>query len=275
MMRKIVIVLTAVFILSCQNKGNELPPKPHKNACGCTLTDEEMITKLPITAKGDSIVICKVGTISVPGSDLGTMNWLQYLQSEYNGGEGDIYDCVTNQPMKSLYPSRILKYKDKKLVLDYRFPMDVYDAHNKTWLDLEIPVYRQTIYAKNNRIYYSTVTVNFDIPQQKQAAFAAADEAYQKESQQPYHYMISGVVKKLFTAALNGDKVSKTRFENITKDFEAYYKDHADSYKIYQQYRKLYDDYNQYLAQGGKVNYYDLSVFPYFKNLTDSGKSYL
>ena len=81
--------------------------------------------------------------------------------------------------------------------------------------------------------------------------------------------MISGVVKKLFTAALNGDKVSKTRFENFTKDFEAYYKEHDDSYKIYQQYRKLYDDYNQYLAQGGKVTYYDLSVFPYFKNLTD------
>jgi hypothetical protein len=153
--------------------------------------------------------------------------------------------------------------------------MDVYDALNKAWVDLEIPVYRQTIYAKKNRIYYSKVAVNFAIPQQKQAAFAAADEAYQKESQQPYHYMISGVVKKLFTAALNGDEVSKKRFENITKDFEAYYKDHADSYKIYQQYRKLYDDYNQYLAKGGKVNYYDLSIFPYFKNITDTGKSYL
>jgi hypothetical protein len=275
MIRQIVLGLTALLVLSCQNKSNELPPKPPKNACGCTLTDEEMITKLPITAKGDSIVVCKVGTNYVAGSGRDAMTWLEYLQSEYNGGEGEIYDCVTNQPHQSLYPSRILKYTDKKLVLDYRIPMDVYDAYNKAWVDLEIPVYRQTIYAKNNRIYYSAVVVNFDIPQQKKAAFAAADEAYQQESQRQDHYMISGVVKKLFTAALNGDSVSKTRFDNITKDFEAYYKDHDDSYKIYEQYRKILTDYNQYLAKGGKVNYYDLSVFPYFKNLTDTGKTYL
>jgi hypothetical protein len=182
---------------------------------------------------------------------------------------------VTNLPFKTKYPSYILHYKNKQLVLDYRLSMDVYDAHNKTWIDLEIPAYRQIIYAKNNRIFYAPVTVKFDIPKQKKAAFAAADEAYQQEKQRTDHYMISNVVKKLFTAAINGDPVAKTRFENITQDFEAYYKNHEDSYKIYQKYRELYDDYNRYLAQGGSVNYYDLSVFPYFKNLTDTGKSYL
>lgn len=274
MLKYLTVVLCTVTLLSCNRKNHETPPKPPKNACGCTLTDEEMITMLPITAKGDSIVVCKVGTNNVIGSGRGPMTWLEYLQSEYNGGEGAIYNCVTNQPFKQKYPSRVLHYRDKKLIIDYRFPMDVYDAYNKTWIDIEIPTYRQTIYAQNNQIKYSETVICFAPPKQKKAAFAAVDEAYQQETQRTDHYMISGLVKKLCMAAINGDKLSQTRFENITKDFEAYYKDHTDSYAIYQQYRQLYDDYQKYVAQGGKVTYYDLTVFPYFKDLKEKGHSY-
>ncbi|MDI9256735.1 hypothetical protein [Flavobacterium sedimenticola] len=113
-----------------------------------------------------------------------------------------------------------------------------------------------------------------DEAKSKKAAFAAADEAYQKEKQRTDHYMISGVVKKLFTAAVNGDIVSKERLVKVIHEFEAYYKTNPDSYAIYQQYRKLYDDYSWYLTKGGKALHYDLTVFRYFKTLKDSGKSY-
>ncbi|WP_333877905.1 hypothetical protein [Flavobacterium sp.] len=139
---------------------------------------------------------------------------------------------------------------------------------------LSYPRTGKTIYAKNSQILFAKPELIFEPPHQKKAAFAAADEAYQKEKQRTDHYMMSRVVKKLFTAAVNGDGVSKERFENMTNEFKAYYKTHPDSYAVYHQYRKLYDDYSWYLTNGGKEIHYDLTVFPYFKALKDSGKSY-
>ncbi|MFY0482151.1 hypothetical protein ACI6PS_06050 [Flavobacterium sp. PLA-1-15] len=254
--------LLLLLLVNCTKKvpENKVALLP-ENSCGCRLTDQEMIEKLPITAIGDSIVVCKVGTNYVAGSGRDAMTWLEYLQSEYHGFEGSIYDCVREASFKQLYDSRILSYRDKKIIIDYRFPIDVYDATSGKWIDLELQTYSQTIYANNGTISYSAPALIFKPPLQPSKAFALTNTEYEKEAARTDHYMISTTMKRLFTCAVNGDEKSRKRFLNLTTDFKAYYDKDDYSLKYYHKYLKLYQDYMNYLQKGGKKTYYDLTVF--------------
>ncbi|MEL6134959.1 MAG: hypothetical protein AAFR59_16490, partial [Bacteroidota bacterium] len=226
--------LLATVIISCLSYDQtQEQTASYTNACGCHLTEEEMIRKLPILAIGDSIKICKVGTNQVAGSGLGPMTWLEYIQSEYHGGEGQIYNCHTHEYFKPKFRSRILRYADKSLYIDYRLPIDVYDTVNQKWVDLELEAYRQRIYARHDSVIYSEVTVAFDLPFQGPEAFDAALSTYETARSNENAYWLSRAIKQLFAAAINGDSLSHEKFVSIPDTFRTYYETHPSSMETY------------------------------------------
>ncbi|MEM7162427.1 MAG: hypothetical protein AAF487_08275 [Bacteroidota bacterium] len=235
-----------------------------ENDCGCNLTEKEMLNKLPIAAMGDSLVICKLGTTKIIGSGLGYITWLEALQSKYNGGEGQVYNCVTNENFKRKFLKRKLEYKDKSLFMYYRFPVNVYDTINKVWVDLDIETYMQKIYAKKDSIFYSDVKLAFKPPFHTQEAFDSALEEYELESGRKNHYLISRTVKRLFVSAINGDQKAREKFLEIPIEFKDYYDHHEDAAQRYDVYSQLLTDYEHFLSEGGEREYYDLTIFPYF-----------
>ena len=263
----IALIWVTLMMVSCDSDSHSNDKKfTGTNECGCNLSKEEMIAKLPIFAMGDSIKICKVGTNRVIGSGPEPMTWLEYLQSEYHGGEGQIYNCTINKPFKKKFRSSILKYDDKSLIIYYRFPIDVYDPVNGKWIDLDLETYKQRIYAKNDSIVYSKVEVAFNPPLQTKEAFKVALNEYEVERKKRDHYLISRTVKRLFVSAVNGDRLSIGQFLGIPDEFKSYYDTHPESLEIYKMYKELYVDYTSYLENGGTKEYYDLTIFPYFKS---------
>ena len=96
-------IFSISFLPGCKTpvKDNEenAVDKVYTHPCGCVLTDEQMIMQCPIDAIGDSVIICKVGTNSVIGSNRPPMTWPEFIASEYHGGEGLLVDCKTGKPL--------------------------------------------------------------------------------------------------------------------------------------------------------------------------------
>ena len=227
----------------------------------------------PVDAIGDSIVICKVGTVSVPGSELGTMNWTQFIQSIYNGGEGELIYCKTGEKIMDRLPSRELSLKNNKLLVDERFDMQVYDSINNVWLErVDIPCYRKTVYAMAGEIKVSADSMILKPPRHSKKAFASAAKNYEEERARTDHYLIDRTIDRLLSCAVCGDTLSASRLQNLGKDFAAYFSSSEFETKRLAQRLKLYHDYQQYLANGGKRVYFDMSIFPYFKKLADEMK---
>lgn len=259
-------LLLILLTVSCKRKQALVTEKKYTHPCGCVLSEEEMIMKCPIDAIGDSVTVCKVGTNNVIGSNRGPMTWQQYIESEYFGGEGLVVDCKTGKTIFHDLNSPVISYKNKVLIADNRTRIDVFDKRKNRWLNLELPDWRQTVYAVNGELRTTSDSLIFKPPFQEKQAFAAVDSEYIAEQKRSDHYLISRTAIRLMVCAMNGDKVSEERLLSLEKDFAAYYNEHADSKKYLDQYLRLYKAYKDHIGKTGKREYYDLSIFPYFKD---------
>ncbi len=265
-LNKWVYLLLILLPVACKRKATVTEERKYTHPCGCVLSEEEMIMKCPIDAIGDSVTVCKVGTNNVIGSNRGPMTWQQYIESEYFGGEGLVVDCKTGKSIFHDLNSPVLSYKNKVLIADNRTRIDIFDKRKKVWIDIELPDWRQTVYAVNGELRTTSDSLIFKPPFQEKQAFAAVDSEYIAEQKRSDHYLISRTAIRLMVCAMNGDKVSEERLLSLEKDFAAYYNEHADSKKYLDQYLRLYNAYNDQIGKTGKREYYDLTIFPYFKD---------
>lgn len=263
---KWVYLLLILLPVACKRKATVTEERKYTHPCGCVLSEEEMIMKCPIDAIGDSVTVCKVGTNNVIGSNRGPMTWQQYIESEYFGGEGLVVDCKTGKSIFHDLNSPVLSYKNKVLIADNRTRIDIFDKRKKVWIDIELPDWRQTVYAVNGELRTTSDSLIFKPPFQEKQAFAAVDSEYIAEQKRSDHYLISRTAIRLMVCAMNGDKVSEERLLSLEKDFAAYYNEHADSKKYLDQYLRLYKAYKDHIDKTGKREYYDLTIFPYFKD---------
>ena len=265
-LNKWVYLLLILLPVACKRKATVTEERKYTHPCGCVLSEEEMIMKCPIDAIGDSVTVCKVGTNNVIGSNRGPMTWQQYIESEYFGGEGLVVDCKTGKSIFHDLNSPVLSYKNKVLIADNRTRIDIFDKRKRVWIDIELPDWRQTVYAVNGELRTTSDSLIFKPPFQEKQAFAAVDSEYIAEQKRSDHYLISRTAIRLMVCAMNGDKVSEERLLSLEKDFAAYYNEHADSKKYLDQYLRLYNAYNDQIGKTGKREYYDLTIFPYFKD---------
>ncbi|MEI2748961.1 MAG: hypothetical protein V9E88_13180 [Ferruginibacter sp.] len=151
-LNKWVYLLLILLPVACKRKATVTEERKYTHPCGCVLSEEEMIMKCPIDAIGDSVTVCKVGTNNVIGSNRGPMTWQQYIESEYFGGEGLVVDCKTGKSIFHDLNSPVLSYKNKVLIADNRTRIDIFDKRKKVWIDIELPDWRQTVYAVNGEL---------------------------------------------------------------------------------------------------------------------------
>jgi len=260
------ITFTLICVFSCNQNKKATEEKVYTSPCGCVLSKEDMIMQCPVDAIGDSVTICKVGTNSVIGSNRPPMTWQQYVESEYFGGEGLLVDCKTGMPLFGQLRSPIISYKNKQLIVDERFGFDVYSPEKKEWLNLDLPLWRKRVSAINNQLHISPDSLVLQPPLMGKEAIAKAAEEYETEKKRTDHYMVTNTVNRLLACALCGDKASAEKLLHIENDFPGYYSSHADSKALLDERIGIYEAYQAYLDKGGKREYYDLSIFPYFKS---------
>ncbi|MBS1511914.1 MAG: hypothetical protein JST86_13790 [Bacteroidetes bacterium] len=260
-----VILLVFTPFYSCHQQSNFKTDLPaDTSACGCKLNTQEMILQCPVKAVGDSVVICKVGTISVAGSKKETMTWPEYMASKYMGAEGSLTNCKTGKQLfNNLMANRILTYRDKQVWVDRRISIDIYEPLTNTWSEnIELPAWRNIVYASKNEIFVKPDTLIFKPPFINPSGFKSADSVYRAQSKQTFLY--SRTVNRLLACALCGDTVSERRLLNLEKDFPAYFSGHAETKLIVDEKINLLLSYQLFLKNGGKRVYFDLSVFPYY-----------
>lgn len=265
--RLLFTALPTLLLFACNSQEKTSAPvaKEYKHPCGCRLTEKEMITKCPVDAMDDSVLICKVGTNNVIGSGRPPMTWPEYIASEYFGGEGELVDCKTGKPLLTGVKSPIISYKNKQLLVDNRFAFDVYDAKTGEWKNIEIPVWRKRIFAINNELNIAADSFIFKPPFHGAPAFAKVAKEYETEVKRTDHYLITNTVNRLLVCSLCGDKLSEQRLLTIRNDFADYYNDHPDSDSLLNERLAIYQAYKSYLDAGGKREYFDLSGFINFK----------
>ncbi len=268
-MKNCLVILLSVLVLASCNNGNEyVVTATMDTVYHCNLTTEQMLRACPVDAVGDSVVICKQGTMNVIGSGKGAMTWTDYLASKYSGGEGQVMECKTGKPLfHDLYVSPLLTYKDKKLLVDKRMAFEIYDPVYRKWLDqIELPVWRCIISANRSNLIISADSLIFKPPFQDRSAFASADSTYKTEMNRTDHYLYMRTANRLLACALCGDALSERRLLTLENDFSGYFANNPDSKKYLTEKLAVYTAYKNYLSQGGKRSYFDLSVFPYFYN---------
>ncbi|MFK8045197.1 MAG: hypothetical protein AB8B72_06865 [Crocinitomicaceae bacterium] len=232
------------------------------NDCGCHLSEQEMIYKLPIVAIRDSIKICKIGTVNIGA---GPITWLEYLQLiDSDGLEGQIYNCNINEDFEQKFLSRNLLYKDKSLFIYYRLPMDVYFLEYNRWFTLDVETYSQKIYAENDSIFYSEINLDFTPPFQSQQAIDSTLKYCNLESSNVNRVELKKTVDRLFISAINGSENARKKFFSIPDKLKSYFNDNPESLDYYNKYLKLLNQYENYIEKGGEVNYSSPSdyVFP-------------
>jgi hypothetical protein len=261
---------------SCSTKKSTAKEKesdPSKT-CSCLLSDEEMITFCPVDAIGDSVVICKVGTIYVAGSGRDAMTWPEYIASKYKGGEGQVIDCKTGKGLFQYPLSPRLSYKNRQLLVDKRMDFDVYDQAEGNWIEgMELPAWRTTVYAANGIIKVSADSLIFKPPYHGPDAFASAAKEYDAEMKRTDHYLFLRTVNRLLVCALSGDSVSHKRLLTIEKDLADFLSTHPEYKKYLDEKTGLYNAYLSFLKSGGKKEYFDLTIFPYFEKQLKKKKS--
>ncbi len=264
----LVIIFLGLLLASCNSGNNHAKTSKMDTVYHCNLTSEEMITACPIDAVGDSIVICKQGTMDVMGSGRGAMTWTEYLASKYSGAEGEVMECKTGKPLfHDFYVSPLLTYKDKKLIVDKRVAFEIYDPVSRLWLDqIELPVWRCIISASQSKIKISTDSLIFKPAFHDRYAFASADSTYKTEMNRTDHYLYMQMANRLLACALCGDTLSERRLLSLENEFASYFANNSDSKKYLDEKLAVFKAYKNYLSSGGKRSYFDLSIFPYFYN---------
>jgi hypothetical protein len=270
------ILCFGLVFSSCNAKKSTAKEKetdPSKT-CSCLLSDEEMITFCPVDAIGDSVVICKVGTIYVAGSGRDAMTWPEYIASKYKGGEGQVIDCKTGKGLFQYPLSPRLSYMNRQLLVDRRLSFDVYDPAEGKWIEgMELPAWRTIVYAENGKIKLSADTLIFKPPMHDRHAFASADSEYIAEMKRTDHYLFLRTVNRLLVCALSGDSVSHKRLLTIEKDLADFLSTHPEYKKYLDEKTGLYNAYLSFLKSGGKKEYFDLTIFPYFEKQLKKKKS--
>lgn len=264
-MKPTLAALTVAMLLywSCQN--SDTIKKSGTGICECQMTEKEMIDKCPVVADGDSIIICKVGTNTVIGSGKGPMTWQEFLESEYYGAEGTLIDCKTGEELIPGMRSPIVKYRNKGLIIDKRETFDVYDSVKDEWvLQMKLPVWRVRVNAEKNALHISKDSFIFKPPYHGREAFKSVAAEYESEQKRKDHYLVVRTAKRLMLCAMSGDTLSERRLMTIEKDFAAYFTSHADSKKYLDEVITLFNSYKAYLQNGGRREYFDMSIFPRF-----------
>jgi hypothetical protein len=260
----------SVLLLACNQEKSTQNIKKHKQVyngpCDCALSEKSMIELCPVDAIGDSVVICKVGTITVIDTMTVSLSWTAYIKSRFHGGEGTLVDCKTGENLLKDDYNIQLSYFDKKLVVDKKRKISVYDGVNRDWSRLDLPAYRQTIYAKNGKLYRSTDSLIFRPAPPDKKAFAQVYAEYQNFIVDKGQYGGMGtMVNKLVSTALSGDKFSISKLVTLKADFADYFDNHPEDAVGIGEDLKLYADYSNYLKGGRRVKYFDLTIFPRFK----------
>ncbi len=264
----VVILLLGLLLATCRSGNYHSKTSSMDTVYHCNLTNEQMLQACPIDAVGDSIIICKQGTMNVIGSGKGAMTWTEYLASKYSGGEGQVMECKTGKPLLyDFYVSPLLTYKDKKLLVDKRLSFEIYDPVTRQWLDqIELPVWRCIISARRSKLNISTDSLIFKPAFHDRYAFASADSTYKTEMNRTDHYLYMRTTNRLLACALCGDTLSERRLLTLENEFTSYFENSPDSKKYFTEKIAVYKAYKNYLSNGGKRSYFDLSVFPYFYN---------
>jgi hypothetical protein len=267
-MKTSIAFFLCLFIFSCANNDQNAAAKKKKQVspCGCQLTDEQELNTCPVKAVGDSVVICKVGTITVLGSEGGTMAWPEYIASKFSGAEGPLVDCETGKPIFSnVYTSPLLTYKKNQIWVDKRLPFEIYDPATRQWIDqIELPVWRNKITARQGKLIVSPDSLIFRPPFHDRLGYTSADSAYIAEMKRTDHYLYMRTANRLLACALCGDTLSERRLLNFETDLADYFTQHPESRKYLAEKMNVFIAYKEYLKKGGKRTYFDLSIYPYF-----------
>lgn len=234
--------------------------------CHCNMTAEEMAKFCPITALGDSIVVCKTGTIRVAGLRE-SASWTEYMRSEYFGGEGKLVYCKSGKAVFNPTFDKILNYNEGAIQVDLRQEFDVYDPINMQWVEkIALPVYRKIIFARNDCIQISTDSLIFKPPFQNEEGIKRAIIAYEEQKARSPQYLTAGVIRKLFAASINGDEEATAIFLRLSSEYADFLKQKTWLREQLSDKEAILRQYNQYLEAGGEKSYFDLKIFPYFEH---------
>ncbi|MFK7971402.1 MAG: hypothetical protein AB8F95_13615 [Bacteroidia bacterium] len=248
-----------IMISACADEDKQGP-------CDCKLSEDDMRRMCPISAVGDSIVICKSGSIRIAGNPE-SMSWQAYMESEYTGGVGIIAYCASGEKVFEAPLKYKLNYLDKTVLVDVQFEFDVFDPINKQWVEkLEMPVYQKRIWAKDGAIQVTGDSFILKPPFQDEEAIEQALQAYHAERERYKEYVSLGAIKKLFSAALNGSEEAAKLLSSLDLEYPDYFKEHEWLYTLLLDRKKALKQYQDYLKAGGEKAFFDMKYFLYFQN---------
>lgn len=221
--------------------------------CDCKLSDMEMTDHYPVAAIGDSLVLCKLGTLNGE-------HWTKGLYGLQLYDHIRLYNCMTDSPIVFPDHYNLISYKDKSIHLWSKRNFSLFIAKNNTWEPaFEIPVYSIKVFAKNGKISSSAKELAFTPQQYSKKALQLVDSLYQLKLNHPASH---SVASKLLMAAWNGDTLSARRLRNFKSTFSQY----GSEKEVIELYLELLNNYDTLIQNGGKVNYLELPSLPIFEN---------
>lgn len=219
--------------------------------CDCKLSDMEMTDHYPVAAIGDSLVLCKLGTLN-------TEHWTKGLYGLKLHDHIRLYNCMADSPIVFPDHYNLISYKDKSIHLWSNRSFSLFVAKNNTWEpSFDIPVFYIKVFAESGKISFSAKELAFTPQQYSTKALQLVDSLYQLKLNHPAsHY----VAPKLLMAAWNGDTLSARRLRNFKSTFNQY----GSEQGTIELCLELLNSYDTLIQNGGKVNYLErppLTIF--------------
>lgn len=250
---KMIFVLANSLLLFACNSSNKVKNEKVKEPqiCDCNLTDMEMREKYPISSINDSIVLCKIGKAN-------GQQWIDILKNnQLHDGTREIYNCKKGEIIKPKYYSYSLSYANKSLVTFSNRLFNVFNDKTQKWVPggLVVDVYKEFISSKNGEIFKTDAEFILNPPKYSKKALAEVNNLFIEKTKNP---RIS-ISEYLLGAALSGDKISRERLLNFEQHFP-----NSNELNNLDEKIEILNDFENYVKNGGKIKYLDLSVYGAF-----------
>ena len=271
------LLASLMYWTACRETGQ-------KDLCACNLSEQQDANDCPIAALGDSIVICKKGSIRFGASVSGDYSWLAYMKSKHSGAEGKLRHCrsgkeLIEDPWIGTPDNKRRNYRGKKIYVKILREVDVYDHEKEKWAGtFSLPVYRRVVFAKEDSVYVSDKAFIFKPPHQKASAFQSAIAQYQKQKQKKEELFAAKVynrerlarldkstINKLFVSAVNGSEEAQNILLRLPDEFAEYLATNTYIERILMDKIQIYKRYMAALEEGQAREYLDMSKFLYFQ----------
>ena len=247
------VYIPSLILFSCsQSDANSELTLTKDNVCKCNLSDLEMTKKFPITAKNDSIIICRKGIIN-------GMDWTTFLSQNVLNDYFPIYNCQTDKGIRGKFSSISATYQDKSLIIFSHKDFIAYDVINEKWIEkLRLDVYKEKIFAHNSQIGKSEPVFVLTPPLLNKKAIDEIDKMYEDKVKNLNNRFSSWLlVEYLLIAALNGDEKSKLRLQNFQNSIPTRSGDGENNPPNLALALEILDDFEKYKL-GNEIEYLDL-----------------